>query len=181
MKNNFKEVLERVGEWQKTKQISLTKESIASKISEAVLINEITASQGEMLNQNMDDVHVLIAGLEMADIFKKVQLLKTSAEVSPQEIDILVYGLNQLTDVIANSGDKSLIMIQKLLSDFLEKTKQSLQTSSHDQGDYEHAEHGKDGVTDKNLEEPKKPESPTKDGKDTQPASNGDSGSGSGA
>lgn len=62
------------------------------------------------------------------------------AEVQPGEIDILIYGLNELTEPLANTGDEDLIMIQKLLSDFLQNLKTELQTSSQDQGNYEHSD-----------------------------------------
>jgi hypothetical protein len=66
-------------------------------------------------------------------------LARKTAEVQPEEIDILIYALNELTDPLANTGDADLVMIQKLLSDFLQNLKTELQTSSTDQGDYQHS------------------------------------------
>jgi len=200
----LKSCLNKVSDWQFLGEISASRESIASKIRQAVSVGEISEAEQSVLMAAAPQIVGMVAGLAMADIYRKAKKLvaddsegdptdfdptvqdagplgrkcdecgmtltghsghatnggfycdtcygglgygmggllarKKTAEVEPGEVDILLYALNELTDPLAKTGDQELIMIQKLLSDFLTNLKVELQTSSTDQLSYEHAD-----------------------------------------
>lgn len=133
-------LLNRVGLWQRTGQIRPESSSIRSKAAEAFLAHEISVLDKKALLEDMEsEVKLAVAGLRLADICNQAIRIKKTA-TDTETIDALIYGVGELTDVISTSGDERLVIIQKLISDFLNNLKSQSQMSSQEQGDYEHAD-----------------------------------------
>lgn len=139
MKSSVSFLLRKVGSWQKSGQVSPVGDSLATRISEASLAREISILDKKAMLEYRDELRLTVACLKMADIFNTTQRIRRVA-VETETIDALIHGVDELTEVISTSGDERLVMIQKSLSDFLHELKTSEQTTSKEQGDYEHSD-----------------------------------------
>lgn len=141
MTSNASLLFKKVALWQKAGQVSASDQSISTRIGEAALAREISALDKKAMLEFKDELKVAVACLKMADSFataRRTRNPKTAAEA--ETLDALIQGVDDLTDVISTSGDENLVMVQKMLSDFLMELKTSNQTTSKEQEDYEHAD-----------------------------------------
>ena len=132
-------LLRKVGAWQKSGQVNPTGDSLASRINEASLAREISLLDKKAMLEYQDELKLAVACLKMADTFNAAQRIRRTA-VETETIDALIHGVDELSEVLSTSGDERLIMIQKALSDFLNELKTSEQTTSKEQGNYEHSD-----------------------------------------
>ena len=128
MKNSAEKTLDRLGHWLSAGRIDATRESILAQIKKSVYSKEITSAEASSLLQNIDEVRLAVAGIRLADIY--VTMKKIAGE--KEEIDTLLYGLDELSDVISKSGDPRLVFIHKMLSAYLEDEKNKSQNASDD-------------------------------------------------
>jgi hypothetical protein len=139
MRSSVSFLLRKVGAWQRSGQVSPTGDSLTTRINEASLAREISLLDKKDMLEWQSELKVAIACLKMADAFNTAKRICRTA-VETETIDVLIHGVDELTEVLSTSGDERLIMIQKNLSDFLHGLKTSEQTTSKEQGDYEHSD-----------------------------------------
>jgi hypothetical protein len=142
MKSNVTSLLSKVASWQKMGQVSLASDSLASRINEAALTAEISYLDKRAMLEMQDELKLSVACLVMADAFNAARRIRASKRTADNAsiIDTLLHGVDELTDVISKSGDENLVMIQKMLSDFLMELKVNGQKSSKEQEQYEHSD-----------------------------------------
>ena len=139
MKTNVASLLSKVASWQKTGQVSPDLNSLTSRINEAALSAEISSLDKRAMLEMQDELKLSVACLVMVDAFNTARRIRASKRTADNSsiIDTLLHGVDELTDVISKSGDENLVMIQKMLSDFLQELKVNGQKSSKEQDEYE--------------------------------------------
>ena len=142
MKTNVASLLSKVASWQKTGQVSPDLNSLTSRINEAALSAEISSLDKRAMLEMQDELKLSVACLVMVDAFNTARRIRASKRTADNSsiIDTLLHGVDELTYVISKSGDDNLVMIQKMLSDFLQELKVNGQKSSKEQDEYEHAD-----------------------------------------
>jgi hypothetical protein len=127
--------LDIIDEWHRTGQIFPTQESIKTRIQMAALTHEI----GEDMRREMAGiVSKLVRVCAQFTLADQYALLK-KADVDSNDLDIVEENLNRLFDILVECEDESMIMIQKMLYDFVDKLRKDSQRSQGgEQLDYSH-------------------------------------------
>jgi hypothetical protein len=128
VKNSAEITLDRIGIWLSAGRIDSTRKSILNQISKSLRSKEINSSLASFLLKNLGEVRVAVAGLCLANTYASMKRIAGGKE----EIDTLLYGLDQLSETIAKSGDERLVFIHKMLSAYLEDKKNESQNASSD-------------------------------------------------
>jgi deoxyhypusine synthase len=119
--------LDIIEEWLRTGQIFPSQESIKTRIQMAASTGEIGEGQRLAMVGIMPQLISVSASIKLADQYS---ILK-KADVDPNDLDIVEENLNRLYDVLIQCDDENMIMVQKMLYDFVDKLRKD---SQHSQG-----------------------------------------------
>lgn len=119
--------LDIIDEWHRTGQIHPTQESIKTRVKMAALTHEIGEDMRLAMIGILPRLMRVVAQFTLADQYA---LLK-KADVDSNDLDIVEENLNRLFDVLIECEDESMVMIHKMLYDFVDKLRKD---SQHSQG-----------------------------------------------